>query len=106
VLAEEERVVDERRRGRAERGEQPPMHCLVRTVVVAADDVGDPEVDVVHDRGELVRRGSVVAEERHTVEPRAELLRSVPVAVGPIALTYRTVVPLNAEPFEALHNRV
>jgi hypothetical protein len=37
------------RRFRAERHEQTPVQILVRSVVVAADDVGDPEVDVVHD---------------------------------------------------------
>src|SRR3712207_9392276 len=35
--------------GYSKRVVQPPMECLVRPVVVATDDVRDPEVDVVYD---------------------------------------------------------
>jgi hypothetical protein len=47
VLAEDQPVVDELRDRRTECLEQPAMQGLVRPVVVAANDVRDPEVDVV-----------------------------------------------------------
>ena len=62
VLAEDQPVVDELGRLRAERLEQPPVELLVRPVVVAADDVRDAEVDVVDDAREVVGRRPVLAE--------------------------------------------
>ena len=59
----------------AERLEQPTVQLLVRPVVEAADDVRDPEVDVVDDAREVIRRGSVLAQQRDPVEAVAELRR-------------------------------
>ena len=44
------------------------VELLVGPVVVAADDVRDPEVDVVDDARELVGRGAVLAQQRHALE--------------------------------------
>ena len=52
----------------AERACEPAVQRLVRPVVVAADDVRDPEVDVVDDGRELVRGGAVLPEQRDAVE--------------------------------------
>src|SRR5262249_59345732 len=73
VLAEDQAVVDERRRRRAERLEQAPVELFVRAVLAAADDQVDAEVDVVDDAREVVRRRPVVAHERDAVEAIAEL---------------------------------
>ena len=48
---------------------------LVRPVVVAADHVRDPEVDVVDDAREVVGGGAVVAEQRHALEALAAARR-------------------------------
>ena len=61
VLAEDQTVVDELGRCRAERFRQPTVELLVRPVVVAADDVRDPEIDVVDDAGEVVGGASVLS---------------------------------------------
>ena len=52
--------MDEFGRRRAERFGEPPVELLVRPVVVAANDVRDPEIDVVHDAGEVVGGASVL----------------------------------------------
>ena len=101
-----EAVVDELRRRRAERLEEPPVHRLVRTVVVAADDVRDAEIDVVDDRRELVRRRAVLAQERDALEPVAERRADLAMAVGALALAHRPLVPRDAEPLEVGDDRL
>ena len=71
VLAEDQPVVDELRRARPERLEQPAVERLVRPVVVPADHVRDPEVDVVHDARQVVGRRAVLADEGRAVETLA-----------------------------------
>jgi hypothetical protein len=93
-------VVDELRRRRAEHLEQPAMQLLVGAVVVAAHDVGDPEVDVVHDAGEVVGGRPVLAHERHPVEAHAQLPARFDVPLPPFALAHRPLVPLDSEPLE------
>ena len=66
-------------RFRAERLGQLAVQRLVRPVVVAADDVRDPEVDVVDDARELIRRRPVLAEQR---DPRRTGRRLQRVAAG------------------------
>ena len=46
---------------------QTAVECLVRKVILAADDVCDPEVDVVDDGGQVVGRAAVRAQERWVV---------------------------------------
>ena len=53
-------MVDVFWRRRLERLVESPVKLLVRTVVVPADDVRDPEVDVVDDARELVRSAPVL----------------------------------------------
>ena len=61
-----------RRRGsRAERREQVDLHAGVGDVVLAADDVGDAGVDVVHHRGEGVERRAVGADQHRVGHARA-----------------------------------
>jgi hypothetical protein len=77
------------------------VQLLVRPVVVAADDVRDSELDVVDDAGQLVRGGSVLAEERDLSEAIApEPVRGLAVDILPFTLAHRTLVPLDAEPLE------
>ena len=76
VLAEDQAVVDELGRRRAERLEQAAVQLLVRAMVEAAHDVRDPEVDVVDDAREVVGRGAVLAEERRAPELTSYLARS------------------------------
>ena len=68
VRSEDEAVVDELGRARAKRLEEPAVERLVRPVVVPANDVRDPEVEVVDDAREVVGRGAVLAHERDPVE--------------------------------------
>ena len=68
VLAEDEPVVDDLGRARAEGKEQPPVKILVGAVIEAAHDVRDAEVDVVHDAREVVGGRAVLAHERDAVE--------------------------------------
>jgi hypothetical protein len=63
VRAEDEAVVDVFRRLRAKGFVQSAVEPLVRPMVIAANDVRDPEVDVVHDAREVVGGRVVVAEE-------------------------------------------
>ena len=86
--------------GAAERLGEPPVQRLVRPVVVAADHVRDPEVDVVDDARKVVGRGPVLAQERDAVEAVAERRRCLAVALGSLALPHRPLVPREAEPVE------
>ena len=96
----------ERRRRRAERFEQSSVQCLVRPVVVPAHDVRDAEVDVVDDRREVVRRRSVLSEQRDAVEAVAEALARRAMALLPLARADRPLVPLDTEPLEVAHDRL
>ena len=78
----------------------PAVQGLVRAVVVAADHVRDPEVDVVDDAREVVRRPPVLTDERDPVEALAQSLRGLEIAIDAVALPGRSVVPDDAEPFE------
>ena len=98
--------MDELRRRRPERLEQPPVHRLVRTVIVAANDVRDAEVDVVDDRRELVRRRAVLAQERRPFEAVAELRCHLAMPVCALALAHRPFVPRDAEPLEVGDDRL
>ena len=69
VLTEQEPVVDHLGQLAAERPGDALLHLLVRPVVGAANDVRDPEVEVVDDGCELVRRGAVGPRERGAGEP-------------------------------------
>ena len=64
--------MDELRRLGPERLEETPVQLLVRPVVIAPHDVRDPEVDVVDDAREVIRRRTVLTEQRDPVEPRTE----------------------------------
>ena len=66
-----------------------------------------PEVGVVHDRREVVRRAAVGTDERDAPEAEGPLVvalsdgeRGLAVAVGPLALTDRPFVPAEPEPLE------
>ena len=69
ILAQDESVVDDLGEGRAERGSDPPVNRLVGAVIRAADDMSDRELDVVHDRRQLVGGRPVRAYERRPFEP-------------------------------------
>ena len=75
---EDQPVVDVLGRFRAERLGQLSMKRLVRPVVVPADHVRDPEVDVVDHAREVIRRGPVLAEERDPPESVAARARRPP----------------------------
>ena len=100
VLAEDQAVVDELGRLRAERLEQPAVERLVRPVVVAAEHVSDPEVDVIYDAGQVVGRRPVLAQQRDAVEALAEPLCRLDVPRAALALTHRPLVPREPEPLE------
>ena len=100
VFAEDQSVVDELGRRRAERLEEPAVQLLVRPVVEAADDVRDAEVRVVDDAREVVGRGAVLAQQRDSVEALAQLRAGLAVALLPLALADRAVLPGEPEPLE------
>ena len=62
VLPEDQPVVDELGRRGAQGLEEPAVDRLVRPVIVAAHYVRDPEVDVVDDARQVVRRAAIFAE--------------------------------------------
>src|SRR3954468_4844327 len=100
VLAEDQPVMHELRRLRAERLEQPAVDRLVRAVVEAAHDVRDAEVDVVDDGGELVGRAAVLAQQRDPVETSTEAGPRLAMPVRTLALPHRAFVPLELEPLQ------
>src|SRR5947208_7513818 len=106
ILAEDQTVVDEFGRRRAERFGEPPVELLVRPVVVAANDVRDPEIDVVHDAGEVVGGAAVLAHKRDPVETVAELPAGLRITSGALALADRAFVPHDPEPGEIGEDRV
>ncbi len=62
VGADQQVVMGELRRGRrAQRPEQLDLHRRVGDMVLAADDVGDARVEIVHDRGQGIKIGAVLA---------------------------------------------
>ena len=65
-------VVAEGRRLGAERLEQRDLHAGIGDMVVAADDMGDAQVDVVDDRRQRVEIGAVLAHQ-HRVGQRGEV---------------------------------
>ena len=78
-----------------------------REEVLAADDVRDPEVEVVDDGGELIGRPSVGAHERGVAEAQgalgvggADTPRRLQVPVRALALPHRALVPGDPEPLE------
>ena len=78
----------------AERARDPPLELLVRTMVGAADHVRDPEVEVVGDGRELVRRRPVRTEQRHA----AEAERAVRVPLGPAVASARSAAAAYSSP--------
>jgi hypothetical protein len=99
-------VVDVLRRLSAERESQPPMQLLVRSMVVAANDERDSEVDVVDDAREVIRRPPVLADQRDAVEAVADLRRCFAMPLGAFALPDRPFVPADAEPLEVADDRL
>ena len=113
VLAEEEAVVDVLRSRAAERSDERRLQLRIRPVVGAADDVRDPEVEVVDRRCELVGRRAVRAQQGDPAEAEralgvglTDLVRRLPVAHEPLALAERPLVPGHAEPFEVGDDRL
>src|SRR4029450_9104157 len=99
--------MDVLRRLGAQRTRELAMELLVRPVVVAADDVRDPELDIVDDAGKLIRGRSVLAQERDPPEAVAsEPGRSLAIDVLALALAYRPLIPVDAEPLEVGTNRL
>jgi hypothetical protein len=64
VRPEQEPVVDHFREVGSERARDALLDLEVGSVVRAANDVRDPELEVVDDRGELVRRRAVGPQKR------------------------------------------
>ena len=108
VRPEDQPVVEVDRRLGAESAVQRGVQLLVRTMVVAADDVRDPEVNVVDDARKVVGRCAVVAPERQSVEAlrQACLPRRLAVTLGSRGRPHRPFVPLDAEPAQVLDDRL
>src|SRR5204862_7597253 len=106
VGAEDQTVVDVLGRRRAERLGEPPVQLFVRPVVVAAQDVRDPEVDVVDNARQVVGGGAVLAQQSDSVEAIAEASTGFRVAPGALALADGAFVPLDAGPGEVGDDRV
>src|SRR6266511_307795 len=107
VFADDQAVMDVHRRLGAESPREVLVESLVGEVVLAPDDVGDSEVDVVYDAGQVVGRTPVRAEKRDAAEPDRPLFvhgsnrpRSLPMALGALALAQRALVPPDSEPFK------
>src|SRR3954452_16976145 len=106
VLAQDQPVVDVLRRKGAESLVKTTMKRLVRPVVVAAVHVGDPEVDVVDDTRQVVRRRSVLPQKRRAIEAVGpDLLGRLAIAPLPPALADWALLPVDPEPAEVLEDR-
>jgi A/G-specific adenine glycosylase len=75
-------------------------------MVVAADDVRDPEVDVVDDARKVVCGRAVLAQERDPVEAVSDALGRLAVARAALALPDGPLVPLDLEPAEVVEDRL
>ena len=117
VVTEQKPVMDHLGQLAPERPRDPLLHLFVRPVVGAADDVGDPEVEIVDNRCELVGRGAVRPRKRRPRKPdravhvtdRACLeseRRRLGVTLCPFALPDRPLLPGDAEPAEVAQNRL
>ena len=69
-------------------------------MVEAANDVRDPEVCIVDDARKMIGRGAVLSDQRDPVEAIAELGAGLAVAVLPLALADRPLLPRQTEPLE------
>ena len=119
VRPEDKPVVDHLRQLAAERSGDALLDRQVRAVIVATDHVCDLQIEVVRDRGKLVRRRSVRAHEGRSVVPEAHravrvslgrtrgerTLRDCGVARSAFALPNRAVVEQDAEPLEIAQDR-
>src|SRR5262249_25446154 len=107
IEPEQQAVVDVSRGLAAECADQLALQLGVGPVVAAAEDVRDPEVEIV-DRGrELVRRAPVRAQERRAAEADRASVAGVPAEVRsfavppvPLPLPPRPLVPADPEPLE------
>src|SRR5439155_3208725 len=68
VRSQDQREVAERRRLRAERSIEKDLLGSVRKMVVSADDMGDPHVNVVADDREVIGGRAVRAEENEVLD--------------------------------------
>ncbi len=94
-------------RRRSESFVQLAVKLFVRTVVVSAVDVGDPEVHVVHDARQVVGGRAVLTQERRPAEAvAAKLLGRFAVPLLPLALAHGALVPADAEPLEVAQDRL
>ena len=93
VGAEHEPVVDHLRELAADRAGDALVQLEIGAVIGASYDVRDPELEVVHDRGELIRRRAVRAQKRRSaarVAPRPRLAAAAPESSArPAASAYR-----------------
>src|SRR4029453_10168073 len=107
VLAQDQAVVDVLGRLLPECQRQLAVERLVRPMVVAADDVRDPKLDVVDHARELIGGRSVLAQERDPPEAVAsEPVHGLPIAALPLALGNWPLVPSDPEPVEVSTNRL
>jgi hypothetical protein len=99
--------MDVLRRRAAEGESQLPVQRLVRAVVVAADDMRDPELEVVDDARQVVRSRPVGPEQRDPAEAlAAQALGGLAVRVLTLALAHRPLVPRDPEPLEVADERL
>src|SRR5581483_6741432 len=105
VRADDQAVMDDVRRLRAECAVEVCVQLFVhRAVIGATDHVRDLEVDVVDDAREMERRRAVVAPQHHALEAlrQAGDARSLEVPRRSLALANGTLVPLEPEPLQVL----
>ncbi len=107
VVSHQEPVVDVLGRLGPERARDLNLELRARQEVLAADDVCDPEVEIVDDGGELVGRPAVGADERGASEAQgalgvggSDLARGLQMPLGSVALPERPLVPADPEPLE------
>ena len=84
------------------------MELLVRSMIGAPNHVRDREVVIIDDACEMERRRAVVAPEHYAVKTLFDTRRSrrVEVALRPLALPDRPLVPGDAEPGEIVQDRL
>ena len=80
VRAQHETVVQHLRQLAADRAGDSLLELEVGPVVTPADDMGDSELEIVRDRGQLIRRGAVRAKQRRSVTRQAN--RPVGISFG------------------------
>lgn len=101
--------MDDLRQLAPERTRDPLLHTLIRTMIRPSDDVGYPERKIIDDARQLIGGGAIRSDKGDAVEAHRAVFVAygtglertrcgLGVAAALLTLTYRPLIPANAEP--------